>query len=386
MRRNRVCWFFIWIVSIVGISLYGGAVSYSFFALITAIPIISFFYLLCVFLSFRIYQEIQSNSLVSNHMTTFYFTLQNETFFAFSGIRIIFFSSFSQISGLDERITYELLPHTGIKKQTKLVCRYRGEYEVGVKQVEIQDFFRLFRFTYRNKEALRVVVKPDLVHLESITMDDSILQTARESSLEAQLDVFVRDYVPGDDPKQIHWKASARSQQLLVRKQIGEEQTGIGILMDTKRYDNSPKDFLPVENKILELTLALALYYVKKGILVQTCYFTTKLEEQRVNNMRGFDLYYETMAAIQFDKERDHELFFSDMTRNQALFQNRAVIMIFHEWSDAAATMAQFLNENNIAVFVYLVTDKQQNITKPEGLFRTEITIVSTQAVLEELI
>ncbi len=385
MRRNRICWLLVWILSIVGISLYGGAISYSFFALVTAIPMISLFYLLCVFLSFRIYQEIQSNSLVSNHMTTFYFTLQNETFFAFSGIRIIFFSSFSQISGLDETITYELQPHTGIKKQTKLVCRYRGEYEVGVKQVEIQDFFRLFRLTYRNKEALRVVVKPNLVHLESIKMDAAILQTARENHSNAYPDVLVRDYVPGDDYRQIHWKASAGAGELFVRRQVGEEQNGIGILFDTKRYDNNPKEYLPIENKILETTLALALYYVKKKIAVHTCYLSTKLEEQQVNNMQSFDTYYEMMAAVGFDEGREHETFFACAAKNQILLQSRAVIFVLHEWSDAAVWMAQFLNENNIAVFVYLITDDLSAVVKPEALSKTEIAVISTQAALEDV-
>ena len=48
-------------------------------------------------------------------------------------------------------------------------------------------------------------------------------------------DVSVRDYIPGDALKQIHWKASAREQKLKVRSLTGEEKQGISILWDIGR-------------------------------------------------------------------------------------------------------------------------------------------------------
>ncbi len=138
MKRNRILFCILWVLSVVGISFYGGPVSYGFFALLTLIPIFSFGYLLCVMFFFRIYQELDSKNLVANHTVPFFFKLMNEYFFGFASIRVRFFSSFSTISGLDDGIEYELLPKTGITKQTDLVCKYRGEYEVGIKQVEMQ--------------------------------------------------------------------------------------------------------------------------------------------------------------------------------------------------------------------------------------------------------
>ena len=48
MRRNRIIWLCLWVLSLVGISLRGGAVSYGFFAMLTLVPIISLLYLLAV--------------------------------------------------------------------------------------------------------------------------------------------------------------------------------------------------------------------------------------------------------------------------------------------------------------------------------------------------
>ena len=45
MRRNRIIWFCLWILSLVGISFYGGIISYGFFIAVTITPVFSLFYL-----------------------------------------------------------------------------------------------------------------------------------------------------------------------------------------------------------------------------------------------------------------------------------------------------------------------------------------------------
>ena len=45
----------------------------------------------------------------------------------------------------------------------------------------------------------------------------------------------IRDYVSGDDVKDIDWKASARSQKLLVRQYTAEKKHNIMLVLDTNR-------------------------------------------------------------------------------------------------------------------------------------------------------
>ena len=113
MKKNRLFLLFVWILSLVGISFYGGPVSYGFFLMVTMVPVISVIYLICVFLRFRIYQKLESKTLVCNQMVPFYFTLQNEDYFTYSGVRVSFFSSFCTIHGLEDNREYELLQIQG---------------------------------------------------------------------------------------------------------------------------------------------------------------------------------------------------------------------------------------------------------------------------------
>lgn len=45
----------------------------------------------------------------------------------------------------------------------------------------------------------------------------------------------LREYVPGDDVKDIDWKATSRSQKVLVRQYIAEKKHNIMLVMDTNR-------------------------------------------------------------------------------------------------------------------------------------------------------
>ena len=90
MKRNRIILIILWIMSLVGISFFGGTVSYGFYAAVTLVPLVSFVYLLLVFLRFKIYQRMDSRHVVADEQSDFYITLQNEDYFAFTSIFNLF--------------------------------------------------------------------------------------------------------------------------------------------------------------------------------------------------------------------------------------------------------------------------------------------------------
>ena len=211
MKKNRLILLGLFILSLVAISFYGGPVSYGFFFFILFTPAVSALYTLFVYFRFRIYQKIETKVAVVDTPVAFYYSLKNEDRFGFAGVRTGFYTDFSTLSGIDPDTEYELFPGTGIERESRLICKYRGEYEVGIKSVEIQDYFRLIRISYHNKETLRVIVKPNLVDLSELKSIDLSQTMARETPFsQMDPDVLVRNYEPGDDVRQMNWKASAR--------------------------------------------------------------------------------------------------------------------------------------------------------------------------------
>jgi len=387
MKKNRLFLLLLWILSLVGISFYGGPVSYGFFAMVTMVPVISWLYLLCVFLRFRIYQKLDSKSLISNQTVPFYFTLQNEDYFTYSGVRVSFFSDFCAIHGLEDNVEYELLPGTGVRKETGLVCRYRGEYEVGIEKVQIRDCFRLFQITYRNKETLRVTVKPNRVQLFGLNSIDDLFVTTGENRQKAtEPDVLVRKYMPGDDVRQMHWKATATSGELLVRNRVGEEQQGVSIFMSTCRFSKKQTEYLPPENKILEAALALNFYFGNKKIPVRTCYLQESMVETMTDSLDRYDDYYEQISAVSFKEENTDEALFAGARKSGLMNTGRLVFFLLQKWSAEAAVMAEFLNRNNIPVVAYVITDSTEEQINIGRLPGTDIVMVDPDATFTEVL
>ena len=387
MKRNWIILIALWILSLVGISYFGGPVSYGFFAAVTLVPIVSLIYLFFVFLRFKIYQRLEGRNVVANTASDFYIALQNEDFFTFSGIRILFYSSFSSISGIDDSIEYELIPHTGVKKDTKLLCKYRGEYEVGVKSIVIQDFFRLFHFTYRNREPFRVRVLPKVVQLNNVrALDPAYLNTMDAYKNASSLDAVVRDYMPGDDIRSIHWKASAREGKLLVRNTIGEEINGIGIIMDSSKCSYNPMEFLPVENKICETVLALSMYFIGHNIPVNVYSMQGDLNKHTIGGISQFDEFYKYVSTFVFDSDAGEEKLIAGVSTDRSFYSNSFVVLVLHELNETAKEMMRLLKQNNISSVVYLITDDKDEANSEADGVNSNIVQIPTDADLEEVI
>lgn len=357
MRRNRLVYYGLLILSLTGISFYGGSVSFGFFFVCLFVPVVSLIYLLYVYSFFKIYQKLDNNTPTVNSPVGYYFSLRNESFFTFSHIRVIFFSTFSEINELSDDYVYELMPGTGVTRETTATLKYRGEYEIGIKSVEIRDFFNLFTLTYRNRETLRVNVKPFIVNSEMLKLDEEKAFSTIENSLnDSYKDILVREYVPGDEMRMINWKTSARMGKYYVHNRTGEQNRKISILFDAGRYNGNIYEFLPVENKILEAVIALTMYYVRKEIPVIVCSNKADCMLAEISSINGFDVFYERVNAFSFDSNTD-SLSYENAINKQVTSESHVVYIISGKWSSGEIDVIEKINHEGIQT-VSLIVDE----------------------------
>ncbi len=385
MKRNRRILFLLWVLSLIGISLRGGPVTYGVFFVLTLVPVISLLYIRLVIVLFKIYQDLDGKDLTANHPAVFRFVLQNESVVLFSGVRVLFYSSFSSIGGLSDRIEYELLPKERIEKKTAVICRYRGNYEIGVKTIEVMDFFRLFKIAYRNPEPLRIRVKPDIVRIEELKNADLILSAMRDSRINPQeADVLMREYIPGDDPRLINWKASGAQGKLMIRERIGEQQEGIAVVMEPHRFSEQIEDYLPLENKILETVIALNLYLCEKGIPAENYILEDKCSCITTDRREGFEALYAILANYEFTENHTAKDLYAEIMKRSRIFMKKTVILVIHKWDAAADAFASELLRNNVAVSVYLISDKERDL--PVVSRRISFLKIAADADLKEVL
>ena len=391
MRVRRCVLGICWLLSLILISIYGGTVSYGIFFGLTLVPFISFIYILLVWIFYRIYQEIGSRSIVSGQSVPYYFVLKNESRFAFAGVKVFFFSDFSYVEKMPEEIEYELLPGEQYKYETSFVCKYRGEYEVGIKEIVISDFWGLFNIRFAIREARKVIVAPKLIQVEELkSVKDISAMMQRDNLQPTELDVVTREYAAGDALKQINWKATARMQKLMSRKPAGEEKKGAALLFDTKRYDKKPEVFLPIENKMLEIVLAIALFMSKNNISLSFFYGQnnagTGLMQGWLNNVGDMDGFYEQIKAVQFDQNADMRSNIHSIFRAGLLMDKAAVFFVLHEMNNDILRMTYQLTQNDTNVICYVVTDENiEEFCAMSGLDR-RIIAITPEDELEEVL
>ena len=362
MRRNRIAALALFVLSLISISFKGGPISYGFFFFTLFVPLVSFAYTLVVYLRFKIYQEIGTRTIVAGNSTPFYFSLQNEDYFTHSGVRTGFFSDFSYISGLDRDEEYELMPQTGIRKETLLVCKYRGEYEVGIKSVTVTDYLRLFSVTFKNRETLKVLVSPGIEMLTCSERPDMIVSSSENPPQDKKVpDIPVREYVPGDDIRLINWKTTARVGKPMVKTLTGEDTPSVKIVMDSYKYSEKPEEYLPLENKILEAVIALTYYYAENGIGVSICSYNDRFIDHKIGGTGSFEEFYGAMSGFCFRKDSELPKLIRGCMEETVPSSSEAVIFVLHKWTDEVSAYSRMLSANTVRQTLFLVTDD------PEG-------------------
>lgn len=384
MKIRRLIFLALWILSLAAITNFGGAVSYGFFFGMTMIPVISLIYIACVYFRFKIYQEIGSRSMVCGQPESYFFVLQNEDCFAFTSVSVRLFSDFSNVEELPGDTEYELLPGDRLPFETRIVCKYRGEYEVGVKEVIVTDFLRLFRVRYANPSIIKALVNPKVVQLPELkSVEDFQALLQKETFAGMEPDVNVRDYVEGDPPNRIHWKTTAREGKLKTRTRIGEERQGIGIFCDMTRYDTDRKVYLPLENKMLETLLALGFFFAGKEIPFSVYYGQTVTMREQVKGIRDFDAFYQAISGVSFGEKEDIHALLEEVVSGGELWSCRAVFFILHRLDDRIMEAAERLNGVGMVTVIYVVADENQEAYLRQSNERRQIVVIPIEAGLE---
>lgn len=314
-----------------------------------------------------------------------FFVLQNGVYYAFSSVSVRLFPHLSYVEQIPDDMEFELLPGERCTFETNLVCRYRGEYEVGVREVMITDFFRLFSLRYKLPSTIKALVLPRVIHVGSVNGIPEVVSYAQRDSLflQSEPDVTVRDYITGDSLKQIHWKATAKEQKLKTRIRIGEEKRGISIFMDTRRYTLDPYEYLPLENRMLEVVLALGIFFAERQMPFSVHWEQNGVQTKNVAGITQYEELYGQISRVIFWEKCDVGNLLGQLMERGELSESKIVIGVVHEINDAVTGWVEQLLSRGVTVVLYLITDENAEDFLRRGSVRQRTIVVSTEAELE---
>lgn len=133
-------------------------------------------------------------------------------------------------------------------RQTRSYSSYtllqkRGWIWLGPTEVDSGDLFGLFRITKRFETDKRLLIMPYTVPIKEFPAPFGMLsggQALRQKTLEVtSYAAGVREYVPGDPLRRIHWPTSARKQELIVKEFEKDPMAEVWIFLDARKSVHS---------------------------------------------------------------------------------------------------------------------------------------------------
>jgi uncharacterized protein (DUF58 family) len=133
-----------------------------------------------------------------------------------SGGQLIFYENQSLLIN-----SFSVRWNESVSRRYTLLCNRRGVYAFGPLHVKTGDLFGLFRHKGGHQGLDRLIVYPQILPLKRFGLPPRDLFGEERARLKIFEDpsrtIGVREYVPGDGFRNVHWKATARSQRLQAR-------------------------------------------------------------------------------------------------------------------------------------------------------------------------
>jgi uncharacterized protein (DUF58 family) len=185
--------------------------------------------------------------------------------------------------GQPTRVVLDRMPH-----RSQRVVRYpirglrRGRADVGPLRVAVLDAFGMARHDRAVAGGAEVIVVPRTVPLGAAGTTaspggrgDASLRTTASRGDD---DLLPREHRPGDDMRRIHWRATARYGELMVRREEQVHDRGVLVILDdrTEGHDTSGSPESTFEWAV-SASASVALHYLRHGWRVAVVTTTGRL-------------------------------------------------------------------------------------------------------------
>ena len=216
-------WVILLLIAILATQLLRSSASDLFFWFVFLLPWLSLAHVLLAKRALRAYLPEASLTVEKNAPATYEFRVYNESILPYPFTEAyLMLPRNDAVRCTEVRTKLSVPPLSDYTVRQEVRFRFRGTYRIGVSCFYAYDLFRMFRIRIPVECYEDVYVLPRKL-MENVPpqmkSSDSTKQTRRNRNSYEKLEVSdIRDYVPGDPIKSIHWKLSSKSEALIVRE------------------------------------------------------------------------------------------------------------------------------------------------------------------------
>jgi uncharacterized protein (DUF58 family) len=143
--------------------------------------------------------------------------------------------------GSRPRVVLERLgPHQASSVAYTVRADVRGRYGVGPLVIRLTDPFGLCELNRSFPSVDRLTVIPQVVPLPAVRLAGEYAGTgesrARSVAVHGEDDAATREYRRGDDLRRVHWRSTARTGELMVRREEQPWESRATVVLDTRAH------------------------------------------------------------------------------------------------------------------------------------------------------
>ncbi len=270
------------------------------------------FLLIHLFYSYKkiiISQELEPTVVEHGHTSYYSCYVDNEGFLPTSIIIVRFLYDEDMFKDQLNQQVFTLRGYQNKEFEYTLTFKYRGLYSVGIDTVEIADILNIFKIKIRNVKPKKITVLPKVTELPNFDLSPRLESTIKAAYSTGGKDATsftdVRKYEHGDAIKRIHWKLSARHNELLVKNLEKSNQSPTMIFLDTEKSEESFAKNIIAEDKLLESLVSIVNQRLRKNHRVEVVYQEENLTELQYIYKDDFKYFFKTIASVTFDYKKD---------------------------------------------------------------------------------
>ncbi len=294
------------IIALIFVYSYGGKVPYMLFYTVLLLPVVSFVHLVtCCFLG-KYEQNLNSDSVIKGDRVDFSLRIINRSFFMLPYISIRFWENGAAVNKQSDMKSIALQPFGKRDFNFEYIYKYKGCFKIGISEIEFQDFLGIFKLVRRNKRPLLINVYPRNLHIDSFALNinysfgdiSNFIGIQEDTSIIKEID----KYSYGDSLKKVHWKLTAKSNELMVKKYENYASVSAVYIIDLKNNGFSEEDNAIVEDKHIETAIAVLKRLIHDDVDVKLVYADEKITSIQCRSSLDFEKVYEILAKVKFDQ------------------------------------------------------------------------------------
>lgn len=308
MKLNRFIYICVLIASLITLYYYGGRIPYTLFYAFLIAPFVSFIYLFAAGFQFKFSYSTDKDMIIKGDKVKVTVHLENRSFFFLPYVKIVFHGMDMLLKQQPRTKSFSLPPFCKKTLSFEMDCPFRGRYEVGIRHVEFKDFFGIIKLKSKRNSSASIIVHPKVVPLGRFLYKDGLFKESELLSSKHAEDMQtvsdMRKYTYGDSYKKIHWKLTAKANDLIVKNFRQSNRTNIVLLLDLSMNTGSAEQNIIIEDKLIESIAAAANYYLSKSIPVNLVYYLGKTVDIEAGSPQDFNQIYKTLSIVEFKGER----------------------------------------------------------------------------------